>query len=281
MKTLKLAVFALGLTISLGGFSQTKIVVTKGQKFTVESSVKSTSSAEVMGQSMETIMNSDNTTQYEIKDIDKDEIKITSTLTKIKVHSSAMGQENNYDSEKSDNSGELTDIFGKNLNKPRKIVMDPSGNIKKQEDEEEMNSTGGIAALSNSANATTTEMYIPELVGKNLNVGDLIPYIGETKSEKTSTKDSGTYRITAVENGLANISYTGTRDIVTTLEQMGMEMQVSGSNAVKTELQMDINTGLVLVKATVIDMNLSIDAGGMLIPVTGKTVTTIKVTPQL
>ena len=279
MKTLKLAVFALGLTISFGGNAQTKIVITKGQKFTVESSVKSNSVAEVMGQSMETIMNSDNTTQYEIKDIDKDEIKITSTLTKISAYTSAMGQEGKYDSEKSDNSGELADILGKNLNKPRKIVMDPSGNIKKQ-DEDNMINSGGIAAISNSANSTTTEMYIPELIGRSLNIGDSIPYIGETKSEKSNTKDSGTYRITAVENGLASISYTGTRDIVTSIEQMGMEMQVTGTNAVKTELQMDINTGLVLVKATVIDMNLSIDAGGMLIPVTGKTVTTTKVTPQ-
>ncbi|HND95303.1 MAG TPA: hypothetical protein PLH49_06050, partial [Chitinophagaceae bacterium] len=65
-----------------------------------------------------------------------------------------------------------------------------------------------------------------------------------------------------------------------TVEMMGIEMQVSGNNTVKTELQMDINTGLVLVKATVIDLNLSVDAMGNLIPVTGKVVTTVKVTPQ-
>ena len=61
---------------------------------------------------------------------------------------------------------------------------------------------------------------------------------------------------------------------------MGIEMQVNGNNAVKTELQMDINTGLVLVKATVIDLNLSVDAMGNLIPVTGKVITTVKVTQQ-
>jgi len=92
--------------------------------------------------------------------------------------------------------------------------------------------------------------------------------------------DTGTYHITAIENGLANISYTGSRIISNTIEMMGIEMQVSGNNAVKTELQMDINTGLVLVKATVIDLNLSVDAMGNLIPVTGKVVTTVKVTPQ-
>ena len=56
-------------------------------------------------------------------------------------------------------------------------------------------------------------------------------------------------------------------------------MTTSSSNTVKSELQMNIGTGLVIAKATVIESSVSIDAAGMTIPATGKTITTIKISP--
>ena len=58
-----------------------------------------------------------------------------------------------------------------------------------------------------------------------------------------------------------------------------MEMVSASNNIVKTELQMDIHTGMVLVKATVIESTVSIEAGGMSIPATGKSIITMKISP--
>jgi hypothetical protein len=124
-----------------------------------------------------------------------------------------------------------------------------------------------------------TELFIPSLVGKELKAGDVIPYSGSFKSDKMSTKDSGAYTVTSVENGIASISYSGKQAMEGTIEQMGQEMQMNSNNTVKTELQMDVRTGLVLGKATVVDINSTIEVMGMSIPATGKTITTVKVTP--
>lgn len=278
MSQIKLSFLGVSLFISASLFSQTKFAVTKGQKFNVEVSSKSNSLADMMGQQMESITNNDNTTQYLVNDVFADSIQLQSTITKLKSYSSFMGQEMNYDSEKNDNKGEMADMLGAAVNKPQNLIIDANGKIIRQAAVEDVAS--GLGALANASNADAIDLFSPALIGKQLAAGDSISFKSESKSAKGLTVDTGTYHITAIENGLANISYTGSRIISNTIEMMGIEMQVSGNNAVKTELQMDINTGLVLVKATVIDLNLSVDAMGNLIPVTGKVVTTVKVTPQ-
>jgi hypothetical protein len=128
---------------------------------------------------------------------------------------------------------------------------------------------------------TTTELFIPALIGKELKQGDSITDIVTSNKEKFSNRDSGTYKITAVENGVASISYVGTQFTNAVMEQMGMEMTSTSNNKVMTEMQVDIMTGLVLMKASVTDTATSIEAGGMTIPATGKTITTVKITPVL
>jgi hypothetical protein len=63
------------------------------------------------------------------------------------------------------------------------------------------------------------------------------------------------------------------------MEQMGIEMTSSNNNKVSKELQVDIKTGVVLMKKTTVEISSNVDAGGMTIPSTGKTITTVLVTP--
>ncbi|MGB5028745.1 MAG: DUF6263 family protein [Chitinophagaceae bacterium] len=120
---------------------------------------------------------------------------------------------------------------------------------------------------------------MPSIIGKELKAGDSINDIASQTKEKYSSRDSGTYRITKIENGVASITYTGTQYITTVMEQMGMEMNMIINSTVKTELQVDMKTGIVLLKSSELDTNTTVDAGGMTIPATGKTTTTIKITP--
>jgi hypothetical protein len=278
MQFIKSGLLVLSLGTAMTAMAQpVKIGVQSGQKYKVENTVKVNSSAEVMGQTMENNVDTKNTTLYEIKGNGQEGISLQSTITTMTVTASAMGQEMSFDSEKKDNSGPMADMLAPRINKPRSITLDTKGTIVKQ-DEIEESGQGAMMGLGD-ANTTTTDLFIPALVDRELKVGDSFTDVGTVKKEKYNSRDSGTYKITAIENGVASISYTGTQVIVATIEQMGMEMTTNSNNTVKAEMQVDVTTGLVLAKATVIESTVSIDAAGMTIPATGKTVLTTKLIP--
>lgn len=277
---LKITLSALSLSL-LGittGFSQpTKIDIQKGQKYQVETTNKTTSSAEVMGQTMETLIDSKSISLIEVMNNNPEGTDLQATATKVLLTSSMMGQDMSFDSDKQDNEGPMAEGLSKLLNKPRAISIDSKGTITKQEIIE--SDMQGMLTGNNAELSKTTELFIPSIIGKELKAGDSINDIASQTKEKYSSRDSGTYRITKIENGVASITYTGTQYITTVMEQMGMEMNMIINSTVKTELQVDMKTGIVLLKSSELDTNTTVDAGGMTIPATGKTTTTIKITP--
>ena len=277
---LKITLSALSLSL-LGittGFSQpTKIDIQKGQKYQVETTNKTTSSAEVMGQTMETLIDSKSISLIEVMNNNPEGTDLQATATKVLLTSSMMGQDMSFDSDKQDNEGPMAEGLSKLLNKPRAISIDSKGTITKQEIIE--SDMQGMLTGNNAELSKTTELFIPSIIGKELKAGDSINDIVSLTKEKYSSRDSGTYMITKIENGVASITYTGTQYITTVMEQMGMEMNMIINSTVKTELQVDMKTGIVLLKSSELDTNTTVDAGGMTIPATGKTITTIKITP--
>ncbi len=270
-----LAVLAVG-TFSVAA-QQTKIDVQKGQKYMVETTTKLTNSAEVMGQTMETNSDSKSTTVYEILGAGQDGINLQSTITKMLANVSMMGQSMSFDSDKKDNEGPIADVLSKMVNKAKALTLDTKGTITKQDATEDGMQASMMGA--GGGNEAYTELFIPALIGKELKTGDSYSDVGTVKKEKYDSRDSGTYKITAIENGVASVSYTGTQVVSMVMEQMGMEMTNNSNNIVKSELQVDVKTGLVLAKASVVESTSNIEAGGMQIPATGKTITTIKVSP--
>ena len=273
-----LSALSLSLLGIITGFSQpTKIDIQKGQKYQVETTNKTTSSAEVMGQTMETLIDSKSIILVEVMNNNPDGTDLQATATKVLLTSSMMGQDMSFDSDKKDNEGPMAEGLTKLLNKPRAISIDNKGTITKQEIIE--TDMQGMLTGNNAELSKTTELFIPSIIGKELKAGDSINDIVSLTKEKYSSRDSGTYMITKIENGVASITYTGTQYITTVLEQMGMEMNMIINSTVKTDLQVDIKTGIVLLKSSELDTNTTVDAGGMTIPATGKTITTIKITP--
>jgi Family of unknown function (DUF6263) len=281
MQKIKSVFLVITFSYSLTAFSQSvKINVEKGQKYKVETTSSLSSSAEIMGQTMENNTDSKNITIYKITDTEKKQFSLQLTTTKIQVTAYMMGQTMSYDSDKNDNEGPMAEILSKLLNKVKTLTLDRKGNITKTDIvyDGSMNNSMGMPG---SGQETITELFIPALIGKEIKAGDSFTDISDVKKEKYTSHDSGTYKIMAIENGLASISYSGTQLIIATMEQMGMEMQSTSNNIVKHELQMDIKTGMILAKASVVESILSIDAGGMTIPGTGKTITTVMISPEI
>ena len=127
-------------------------------------------------------------------------------------------------------------------------------------------------------NEIATDIYIPALINKELKAGYSFPETSMLTKEKHSSKDSGTYTITAIDNGVASVSYTGKQFTTGVMEQMGMEMTTSSNNSVTKQMWVDIKTGLVLMQRSAIDAATDINAGAMVIPSTTKTITTINIT---
>lgn len=278
MRKITLSALSLSLLGIITGFSQpTKIDIQKGQKYQVETTNKTTSSAEVMGQTMETLIDSKSISLVEVMNNNPDSTELQTTSTKVLLTASMMGQDMSFDSDKKDNEGPLAEGLSKLLNKPRTISIDSKGTITRQEKIE--SDMQGMLAGNTTEHSIMTELFIPALIGKELKAGDSINDIVSLTKEKYSSRDSGTYTITKIENGVASITYTGTQFITAVLEQMGMEMNTINNNTVKTDLQVDTKTGIVLLKDSVIETNVTVDAGGMTIPATGKVITTIKITP--
>lgn len=270
------------LLIAQGIVAQSvKLSLQKGQKFRVESSTVSLSSAEVMGQSMETNVDAKSSSIYEIINTVPEGTDLQSSITKLLITAQMMGQQMSFDSDKKDNEGPLAEVCTKLMSKPKGISLDNNGRITKQDKTDIGSGSQSLPGLGESDNATSTELFIPALSGKELKAGDLINDTVSVKKEKYSSADTGTYTVTKIENGLASITYSGVQLVNSVLEQMGIEMNSTSNNKITAELEVDIQTGIVLSKSAVVEVQMTIDAAGMLIPVSGKTTVAIKISPAL
>ncbi len=271
------------LLLSLSSVSvyaqQTKIDVQKGNKFIVETTTSTVSVAQVMGQVMENNSDSKRTTIYEVLATKLNEYDLQSTLIKMKIDVSMMGQNMNFDSDKKENKGPLANELTDLINKVRSISINNNGEITKQDKNER--SSLSMLLPNGSEVQIVTEMFIPALLNKELKAGYSFADSSNLIIEKLSFKDSGTYTITGINNGIANITYKGNQLTTGVMEQMGMEMKTSSINTVTKELWVDIKTGIVLMQTSTIDAVTNIEAGGMVIPTTIKTITTINITRSL
>jgi hypothetical protein len=277
MQKMRWLLIGLFMTITATGFSQMKINVKTGDKYKVQSALNIASTASVMGQSMETLVDVKSNTTYEIAAITSDGIDLQSTITKMDAKTSAMGQESNFDSEKDNNSGPLSDLLSAMINKTNNLSVNNKGVIIKQNKDD---NAAALASLTGGGTETTIELFVPVLVGKELKIGDSFPDSSSVTGEKNSSKTSGTYTIKSIEKEVINILYTGTETSSSTIEQMGMEMIKNSNNKVTADIKVDKETGLVVEKASVTETNDTIEVSGMSIPATGKTTLTIKVSKK-
>ena len=269
------------LSLSENSFAQlTKLGVQQGQKFYVETLVKGNTSATVMGQTMDGTTESKSTTLYEILGAGPDGIDLQRTITKMRFDASMMGQNTSFDSDKKDNEGPLADTLSKKINKAITFTLDAKGTIIKREVMED-GSIGNAMGVPGSGQEPVTDLFILALIGRELKAGESFIDSLIVKKEKYESYETGTYTITAIDNGIADIAYTGTQVTSVAMIQMEMEMVSAANNVIKSQLQLDIKTGVVLARTTVMESIISTEIAGMSLPSSGTTTTSIKISPVL
>lgn len=260
--------------------SSGKLLLAKGQKIQIDNNIKSVINQEMMGQSMEITIDANMIHQVEVKDKKANYYLVSSTLTKLSTNGSAMGQEMKFDSDKKEDlESETGKALKDQLNVSKEVELNENANVINGIKKDSKASTGGqLMDMVNNVTGGGND----ESNGANA-AFEVIPSgkkAGDSWSDSSITDEIKTYRnytIKAVNGNNATISLTGKQITRKKVEQQGMEINVSMEGKLSGEGIVDMNTGLLKQKTTVMDGTGSAEMMGQSIPVTTKITTTTTV----
>lgn len=279
----KVALLA-ALAFSLTGFAQNKTGFQKGQKLEMTTEIKKTSAMEIMGQSMESTVNSTMTTIYDVKDVTPSGSVVEHKVKRLVFSADAMGKSQTFDSEKEgDMNGEMGKILGKSIKNKYTLTLDPAGKVTavKLDDDNPNDEEAAMMAeiissqlglpISIPKTGTSTELYT--LPSRQLKKGDTW-----TDSSSMDGKKSRTvYTVNNMTDADVVLDYTEDTDIDATMNIMGTEANVTSKNKATGQLTIDRKTGILRQKTATIDTDGTIEAQGQSIPNKDKTTVTITV----
>ena len=269
------------VTASLTVLAQTptnKIVLTNGQQIKFVSTIKGNIGMDMMGQTMETLMDISNSRSITVKDILNNEYKLDAVTTHTKLSMSAMGQDRSFDSDnKDDMKGEMKDA-GKKINVVKKIILTTGGKCKDDEKispektEEDNNPMTAMMQqmFGEGLEAATTESYFM-LIPEGKKVGDSWSdsvIAGTTKTFWNYTWDSNS------EN-TALIKATGKLTTNNTVNTQGMDIAMNIATDITETRKIDFKTGIILNKITTGKLTGTAEVMGQSLPMTGTTTTTV------
>lgn len=274
------------LAISALSFSQSNgtINLLPGQKYLVENKITTTSSSEMMGQTMESKADVSSNYRLEVKEIKGNNINFVNTITGMKMSVSAMGQDMNFDSDKKeDMDGDIGKNFKDIINQPKDVVMDKSGNIIIEEKKDTMSNA--------NSSASPTEMMMKQLGGDPAEQGygakmafEIIPKgskIGSSWSDSSSTNGTAKvthYTLKEINGDDYTISLSGNIYSEIKTEMQGMEIETKTKGNFTGEEIVDIRTGIIKQNTTNSDASGTVNVMSQEIPTSTKvtSVTTVK-----
>lgn len=277
MKKIPLITAFLLTSLSMLAQSPTlKIVLNKNQQLKFVSSIKGNISQEMMGQSMETIMDINNTRNIIVQDINAENYQLDAVTTHIKMNMSVMGQEKTFDSNnKDDMAGEMKDA-GKSVNQVKKFILSADGRCRADEKDtvaknEETAAEGMMTQMFGTGmEATGTESYFM-LIPAGKKTGDSWADSVITGSVKLWW----TYTWEANAGDIAIIKATGKSSSNSTINTQGMEVTINLTNDIVETRKADLKTGIVIHKESISKLNGTAEVMGQSVPMSGTTTTTI------
>ena len=272
-------VFSISVVSTAQTATSGKLLLSKGQKMQIDNTVKSVTSMDMMGQSMEMTSDAAMVNQVEVKDKANEAYTVTNTLTKLVTSGSAMGQDYSFDSEKKEDlESEMGKVLKNQINVTKEMEFTTTGklgNIKKVAETETeakgnpmVDMMKSMSGGGNDESGGTSDIFMVLPVGKK---------VGDTWSDSTISDGIKIYRNYLLKNIKANaatLTLTGTQSTNKKMEQQGMEVIVALESKLNGELIIDTTTGVVISKSFVMDGTGSADAMGQAIPITTKITST-------
>ncbi|HEU0112504.1 MAG TPA: DUF6263 family protein [Flavisolibacter sp.] len=290
---MKKIILLAAVVLSLNAYAQTingKINFMKGQKLEVVTETQKTTAMEVMGQSMESTVNSTMTEAFDIEDVTDKGATIEYKVKRLVFNANGMGNTQSFDSEKEgDRNGQLGKMLEKSLKNKYKMNVDAYGNITavtKDDDnpnapkDAEAEALQGIVSSQLGLNfgvpKTGDASFFKILPGKELTKGDSWTDSASAAGHKRTT----VYTVSDITENEVVLNYTEQIDINATQQIMGQEANIKANDKITGLVTIDKASGLLKQKTATIDNSSTIEAQGMSIPSTGKTTLTIKITAK-
>lgn len=147
--------------LATGAAHAQKISVSKGLKLELVSNMKMTMSMEMAGQNIDNNTETTNTTQIELKEVNPDSYLFSNTVTKMLLHTTVMGQEMSFDSDKKEDLDGPMGAGMKNvLNVPQEVVVDKQGKVVEKKGD---TGAGGMNDMMNIGNGMMKGQPYPVL----------------------------------------------------------------------------------------------------------------------
>ena len=261
--------------ISYSAFAQTptgKIVVKKGQHFTVESKSDGVSKLDMMGQSMEMKIGSVAKLTAEIKDSKDSKYTITQTLTGIKSTFSGMGQEKTFDSDKKeDMDGEAGALYKDKLNAPKDIVITNEGksiaaaDTSKGDKKQDANPMSEIMDMMSAGQDNVTSILFLVIPGGKK--------AGDTWQDSTineGVKMKRNYTLNSIANKQADITVNTVMDINKTMQVQGMDMNAVMTSKINSAILVDVLSNVQKENKSTMELSGTIDIMGQSVPITAQ-----------
>lgn len=257
------------MTVSAQSVSK-KTSLVKGQQIEQTSKVTANITQEMMGQSMEIKMETNSNGLLEVKDVSADGYTVANTVKRVVMNMSAMGNEQNFDSDKKE---DLDGPIGQ-------TVKDKIGVAR----EYKLNKDGVITALPEAAKKDDPNSMMggvmggameDELVGNTYSALIAIPAagvkVGDSWNDSTITKENkvrNTYTLKQVNGNDAIVDVKGTLNVDREMEQQGMAMLMSMNGTITGELTFDTKSGLIKTRKQNTKATGSIEVQGQTVPLT-------------
>ena len=287
-KILFAAVIALAATTGFAQKINNKLSFKKGQKLEFVTETVKKSSMEMMGQPMESTVNSSVTEIFDVQDVNNNGATIEHKVKRLVFTMEGMGQTQSFDSEKeNDLKGELGKMFEKSLKDKYTMTIDATGKVStvKADDDNpnaSKNEMDGISALMTGQmglnlgipkTGDATQFKI--LPDKEVNQGDT--WMDSSSTE--ATKKIITYTINSITSNEILLDYKEEVTISSKQQIMGTDATINSKEMVTGKIILDKTTGLLKQKTATVDAKGNLEAQGMTLPSSSKTTITITVKP--
>lgn len=277
------------LAVSVNSFAQNvsgKLNFQKGQKLEIVTETKKTTTMELMGQSMESTVNSTLTQVFDVADANADSATIEHKIKRLVFAAEGMGNSQSFDSEKeTDRKSEMGKVMEKNLKNNYKMTVDAYGKVISVKADANPSATKNAQADAMAELASSQlgiSIGLPKsgdasifkiLPSKQISQGDTWTDTASSKGQKRTT----VYKVSGITATDILLDYTEAININTTQQIMGTDASIKSDDKVTGQITLDKATGLLKQKTATIDSTATMEAQGMSIPSTGKTTITITV----
>lgn len=228
------------LPVVIAGVSHAqKIAVKKGLKLETVTTTKM--SMEVMGQNLDN--ESTSTSSIELKDVTDSNYIFSSTIKRMTVKGSGMGQDISFDSDKKeDMDGQVGQALKGKIGTQQEIQVNRQGKISAVNDTAK--SGGGMSDMMSMTGDLTKGQPYPILIqlpAKNIQPGDTWT---DSSGTPASIKTVTTYTLKSVSADGAMVSFTGTLAKNGTIQQNGMEIQMDMIGTTKGDAVYETGSGI-------------------------------------